>query len=136
MLQGFEDAFTDAQARTISLALELLENNKKEADMIYIYIYQSDTQIFFNAFFAKDKKIYLLNDWFDDDQINDFFDCGVEDVDYIVEVCDTYDGKCPYEFKLSYNVKTKSFDAKYNYDDIAMENDVDLVDIYKERQTE
>lgn len=136
MLQGFEDAFTDAQARTISLALELLENNKKEADMIYIYIYQSDTQIFFNAFFAKDKKIYLLNDWFDDDQINDFFDCGVEDVDNIVEVCDTYDGKCPYEFKLSYNVKTNSFDAKYNYDDIAMENDVDLVDIYKEWQKE
>lgn len=136
MLQGFEDAFTDAQARTISLALEILENNKKEADMIYIYIYQSDTQIFFNAFFAKDKKIYLLNDWFDDDQINDFFDCGVEDVDNIVEVCDTYDGKCPYEFKLSYNVKTKSFDAKYNYDDIAMENDVDLVDIYKEWQKE
>ena len=136
MLQGFEDAFTDAQARTISLALELLENNKKEADMIYIYIYQSDTQIFFNAFFAKDKKIYLLNDWFDDAQINDFFDCGVEDVDNIVEVCDTYDGKCPYEFKLSYNVKTKSFDAKYNYDDIAMENDVDLVDIYKEWQKE
>ena len=136
MLQGFEDAFTDAQARTISLALELLENNKKEADMIFIYIYQSDTQIFFNAFFAKDKKIYLLNDWFDDDQINDFFDCGVEDVDNIVEVCDTYDGKCPYEFKLSYNVKTKSFDAKYNYDDIAMENDVDLVDIYKEWQKE
>lgn len=136
MLQGFEDAFTDAQARTISLALELLENNKKEADMIYIYIYQSDTQIFFNAFFAKNKKIYLLNDWFDDDQINDFFDCGVEDVDNIVEVCDTYDGKCPYEFKLSYNVKTKSFDAKYNYDDIAMENDVDLVDIYKEWQKE
>lgn len=136
MLQGFEDAFTDAQARTISLAFLLLENNKKEADMIYIYIYQSDTQIFFNAFFAKDKKIYLLNDWFDDDQINDFFDCGVEDVDNIVEVCDTYDGKCPYEFKLSYNVKTKSFDAKYNYDDIAMENDVDLVDIYKEWQKE
>ena len=136
MLQGFEDAFTDAQARTISLALELLENNKKEADMIYIYIYQSDTQIFFNAFFAKDKKIYLLNDWFDDDQINDFFDCGVEDVDNIVEVCDTYDGKCPYEFKLSYNVKTKSFDAKYNYEDIPMENDVDLVDIYKEWQKE
>ena len=136
MLQGFEDAFTDAQARTISLALELLENNKKEADMIYIYIYQSDTQIFFNAFFAKDKKIYLLNNWFDDDQINDFFDCCVEDVDNIVEVCDTYDGKCPYEFKLSYNVKTKSFDAKYNYDDIAMENDVDLVDIYKEWQKE
>lgn len=37
MLQGFEDAFVDAQARTISLALELLENNKKP---IY-YLFQS-----------------------------------------------------------------------------------------------
>lgn len=135
MLQGFEDAFTDAQARTISLALELLENNKKEADMIYIYIYQSDTQIFLTHFLLKIRKStfkrlvrWRSNQW--------FFDCGVEDVDNIVEVCDTYDGKCPYEFKLSYNVKTKSFDAKYNYDDIAMENDVDLVDIYKEWQKE
>ena len=136
MLKGFEDAFTDAQARTVSLALELLENNGKEADMVYIYIYQSDTQVFFNAFFAKDKKIYFLNDWFTDDQINDFFDCGEEDIDNIIEVCDTYDGKCPYEFKLSYNVKTKSFDAKYSYDDVATEDDVDLVDIFEEWQKE
>ena len=133
MIRGFEDAFTDLQSEFVSLCMEYTNGS---VDKIYIYIYQSDTQIFFNAFFAKDKKIYLLNDWFDDDQINDFFDCGVEDVDNIVEVCDTYDGKCPYEFKLSYNVKTKSFDAKYNYDDIAMENDVDLVDIYKEWQEE
>ena len=133
MIKGFEDAFTDLQSEFVSLCMEYTNGS---VDKIYIYIYQSDTQIFFNAFFAKDKKIYLLNDWFDDDQINDFFDCGVEDVDNIVEVCDTYDGKCPYEFKLSYNVKTKSFDAKYNYDDIAMENDVDLVDIYKEWQKE
>ena len=133
MIKGFEDTFTDLQSEFVSLCMEYTNGS---VDKIYIYIYQSDTQIFFNAFFAKDKKIYLLNNWFDDDQINDFFDCGVEDVDNIVEVCDTYDGKCPYEFKLSYNVKTKSFDAKYNYDDIAMENDVDLVDIYKEWQKE
>ena len=136
MLQGFEDAFTDAQARTVSLALELLENNGKEADMVYIYMYQSDTQVFFNAFFAKDKKICFLNDWFTDDQINDFFDCGEDDIDNIVEVCDTYDGKCPCEFKLSYNVKTKSFDAKYSYDDVATEEDIDLVDIFEEWQKE
>lgn len=136
MLQGFEDAFTDAQGRTVSLALELLENNAKKADMIYIYMYQSDTQIFFNAFFAKDKKIYLLNDWFNEDQINDFFDCGEEDIDNIVEVCDNYNGECPFEFKLIYNVNTKSFDAKYSYNDIATENDIDLVDIFKEWQKE
>ena len=133
MIKGFEDAFTDLQSEFVSLCMEYTNGS---VDKIYIYIYQSATQIFFNAFFAKDKKIYLLNDWFDDDQINDFFFFCVEDVDNIVEVCDTYDGKCPYEFKLSYNVKTKSFDAKYNYDDIAMENDVDLVDIYKEWQKE
>ena len=33
-------------------------------------------------------------------------------------------------------IRDRSFDAKYNYDDIAMENDVDLVDIYKEWQKE
>lgn len=136
MLQGFEDAFTDAQARTVSLALELLENNGKEADMVYIYMYQSETQVFFNAFFAKDKKIIFLNDWFTDDQINDFFDCGEEDIDNIIELCDTYDSKCPYEFRLSYNVKTKSFDAKYSYDDVATEDDIDLVDVFEEWQNE
>ncbi len=129
MLQGFEDAFTNAQARIVSLALELLENNSKEADMVYIYMYQSDTQVFFNAFFAKDKKIYFLNDWFTDDQINDFFDCGEEDIDNIIDVCDTFDGKCPHEFKLIYNIKTKAFDSNYNYDDI-IDDDKNLVDIY------
>lgn len=129
MLQGFEDAFTNAQARIVSLALELLENNSKEADMVYIYMYQSDTQVFFNAFFAKDKKIYFLNDLFTDDQINDFFDCGEEDIDNIIDVCDTFDGKCPHEFKLIYNIKTKAFDSNYNYDDI-IDDDKNLVDIY------
>ena len=136
MLQGFEDAFVDAQARTISLALELLENNEKEADMIYIYMYQSEMQIFFNAFFAKDKKIYFLNDWFDDDQINEFFDCGEEDIDNIVEVCNKYESKCPCEFKLTYNVNTKAFDSNYRYDDIATEEDVDLVEIFLAWQKE
>ena len=37
MLQGFEDAFVDALARTISLALELLENNKK-TDILLISV--------------------------------------------------------------------------------------------------
>ena len=59
MLQGFEDAFTDAQASIVSLALELLENGEKEADMVYIYIYQNDSMNFVNAFFAKDKKPFF-----------------------------------------------------------------------------
>ena len=38
MLQGFEDAFTDAQARTISLALELLENKEDKNNWLYLSI--------------------------------------------------------------------------------------------------
>jgi len=136
MLQGFEEAFTDAQASIVSLALELLENGEKEADMVYIYIYRNESMGFFNAFFAKDKKICLLNDWFDDDQIDEFFDCGFEDMDNIVEICDKYDGKRPIEFRLSYNVNTKAFDAKYNYDDFAGDGDVDLVDVFEDWQKE
>ena len=102
--------------------------------MVYIYIYRNDSMGFFNAFFAKDKKICLLNDWFDDDQIDEFFDCGFEDMDNIVDICDKYDGKRPIEFRLSYNVNTKAFDAKYNYDDFAGDGDVDLVDIFEDWQ--
>lgn len=130
MLKGFEDAFMDAQARIVSLSLELLNVSEIEADKIYTYIYQNDVQKFFNSFFEKDKKIYRLNDWFDDEQINEYFDCGEEDIDNIIDVCNTFDGKCPHEFKLIYNIKTKAFDSNYNYDDIIDDGDKNLVDIY------
>ena len=130
MLNGFEDAFMDAQAKIVSLSLELLSNVKMEADKIYIYIYQSDIQIFFNSFFEKDRRLYRLNDWFGDEQINDYFDCGEEDIENIIDICDTYDGECPHEFKLVYNIKTRAFDSNYNYDDVTSDGDKDLVDIY------
>ena len=130
MLNGFEDAFMDAQAKIVSLSLELLSNAKMEADKIYIYIYQSDIQIFFNSFFEKDRRLYRLNDWFGDEQINGYFDCGEEDIENIIDICDTYDGECPHEFKLVYNIKTRAFDSNYNYDDVTSDGDKDLVDIY------
>ena len=136
MLQGFEDAFTDAQASIISLALELLEDNEKEVDMVYIYIYANKTMNFVNAFFAKDKKIVLLNHWFEDEQILELFGCMRKGLKNIVKVCETYEGKCPVEFRLSYNANTKAFDAKYNYDDFAGDGDVSLVDVYKNWQKE
>lgn len=74
MKQGFEDAFMDAQVNTIGLCKELLENGDKEADKIFVYLYQDETQIFVNAFFKKSGHIIKLNDWFSDDAINDFFD--------------------------------------------------------------
>ncbi len=122
MLKGFEDAFTDAQARVVSLSLELLEISEITADKVYIYIFQNKVQDFINAFFEKDSKLYTLNDWFSDDQIKDFFSCGIDDVENIIEVCKTYDGKCPNEFKLIYNIKTKAFDSEYQYEDYISED--------------
>ena len=55
MLIGFEDKFMDAQARIISLCIELLETSNISADKIYVYIFQNEAQDFINAFFEKDK---------------------------------------------------------------------------------
>jgi hypothetical protein len=131
MLEGFEDAFTDAQANVVSLCLELLENSDKSADKVYIYLFQNDVQDFINAFFEKDGQIYSLNDWFTDEQVDEFFDCGVEDIENIIEICDTYDGKCPNVFKLIYNVNTKAFDTDYVYEDIISDSDIGLVEDFQ-----
>lgn len=123
MLKGFEDAFVDAQANVISLCLELLKNSEKSADVIYVYILQNDDEEYIDAFFEKDGKLFTTNDWCSDAQIKEFFHCGIEDIESIVELCDTYDAKCPHEFKLVYNVNSKSFDSNYNY-----ENATDVYD--------
>ena len=51
MLEGFEDAFVDAQASVISLGLELLSNSGKEAEKIYIYLYRNDEIDYINLFY-------------------------------------------------------------------------------------
>ena len=59
MLEGFEDAFVDAQSRVVSLCLELLKNSEKEADKIYIYLFQIDEEDYIDAFFEM-KEICIL----------------------------------------------------------------------------
>lgn len=135
MLKGFEDAFTDAQARAVSLFLELLENANVTADKLYIYMFQNEVQHFFNAFLEKTDKIYSLHELFSYDEIDEFFDCGLEDIENIIEVCDTYDSKCPNEFRLIYNINTKAFDSEYRYEDF-ISDDCDVVDVFENWQKE
>ena len=110
MLEGFEDAFVDAQSRVVSLCLELLKNSEKEADKIYIYLFQND----------------------EEDYIDDFFDCGVEDIENIIDICKAYDVKCPHEFRLTYNVISKSFDSNYNYDNVTEVLDKDVLELVED----
>ena len=132
MLKGFEDAFVDAQANVISLCLELLKNSEKSADVIYVYILQNDDEEYIDAFFEKDGKLFTTNDWCSDAQIKEFFHCGIEDIESIVELCDTYDAKCPHEFKLVYNVNSKSFDSNYNYENATDVYDKDVIELVEE----
>lgn len=50
----------------------------------------------------------------------------------IVELCDTYDAKCPHEFKLVYNVNSKSFDSNYNYENATDVYDKDVIELVEE----
>lgn len=122
MLKGFEDAFMDAQASVVSLCLELLDSSNVSADKVYIYMFQNEVQDYVNAFFEKNGKIMFLNELFEDEQIYDFFRCAVQDVENIINVCDTYDSKCPNEFRLIYDIRTKAFDSAYKYEDYVSEN--------------
>ena len=55
----FEDEFMDAQARVISLCLELLENARKEADKIYAYLFQNDDEDYIDVFLKKKENCIL-----------------------------------------------------------------------------
>ena len=128
MKKGFENAFMDAQSRNVALCVELLENSNIDMDKAFIYMYQSDVQDFYNAFFAKDGRIYRVNELFSDEQINEFFDCGIDDIENIIEVCASYEHKCPHELMLTYDINTKSFDAEYEYEDCMLDEDMGLVE--------
>ena len=78
MLEGFEEAFVDAQSRVVSLCLELLKNSEKKADKIYIYLFQNDDEDYIDAFFEKEGNLYTTSELFSEEEIDDFFDCGVE----------------------------------------------------------
>lgn len=126
MSKAFEDEFMDAQSSVISLCLELLSLSDEKADKVFAYIFQNDMQDSINAAFGRDGEVFWLNDWFTDEQIDDFFDRGIEDVENIIDICQEYEKKCPNTFKLVYDIKTKSLDANYGYSDLAAEGDVGI----------
>ena len=120
MKQGFEDAFTDAQERMVSLFLELLEGI--EVDKCYIFAFQNEIQRFFNGFVERNGEVLYLNKVISNkDLIFEFLKLGAEDIANIVKVCNEYEAECPNLIKISYNVNTHSFDADYGYSDVIEE---------------
>ena len=118
MLLGFEDAFMDIQSNYISLCLELVDNID-DVDEVNVFIYQDEKSCTFNAFFVKDGAIKTPDELAPESTVDEFYEAGVEDIDKLIGVCKKYEHKCPNEFKLTYNTKTKEFDSKYSYDNYA-----------------
>lgn len=131
MIKGFEDAFMYVQSRNVALCKELLENSNVTMDKVYIYMYQNECQDFYNAFFEKDRRIYRVNELFTDEQIDEFFSAGIDDIENLIDVCERYEAKCPHELMLTYNILTKAFDAEYEYEDFMLDEDMGLVERYE-----
>ena len=110
----------------------MLSNSGKEAEKIYIYLYRNDEMDYINFFFEKEGKLYTRDDWFSSGEIRDFFYCAKDDLDNITNVCEAYDAKRPYEFRLIYNVITKALDSKYNYEDIVITGDKNIFDLFED----
>ena len=117
MLLGFEELFTEKQSDCIALCMEYLENNRIEADMIFVYIYQSKYERMFNAFFSVNKMILSAGEIASEEDSDAFFDVGIGDIEAIIDLCEQYEHPCPNEFKLVYNVSSKQFFADYKYED-------------------
>ena len=124
MPKVFEDEFMDAQANSVSLCMEFLENVQADVDKIYIYMYSDEGVFTFNAFFEKNKQILYAIDLTDKAGVRDFMRCGIEDVINIRRVCRAFEKDCPYEIKMIFDTKSHKFDAQYKYEPIDEEKDI------------
>ena len=112
-MKGFEDAFTDLQAEFVSLCMEYTNGN---VDKIKIYNYQDTSQKKYNAIFVKGNHVIPAGNFADDEASDEFLSIGTKDINKLVELCDSYQQKCPNEYKLEFDVATHKFDASYRYD--------------------
>lgn len=116
MKENFEDKFMEVQSDLISLCLELTDS---QVDKVYAYASIEKNSTMFNAFFERNGEILTLK------QLNvesrtamDFLRIGTGDLERIREVCQQYETQTPTEIKMFYDVKTRKFNADYQYGEV------------------
>ena len=118
----FEDEFSELQADMVDICNEYSCN---AADKIFIYVAYEDL-LFAMHFHIINNKILMpgkLNDSELDINFDVSKDCQKqvldvldEDVKKIKTVCDKYNRPMPTEMRLTYEPKTKKFNAEYKYE--------------------
>ena len=115
MQKNFEEKFMDIQSGLISLCLEAVEG---KADKVYAYVSNETKSRAFNAFFESKGEIKSAGKMMDRDVLKQFFHIGLEDIERMNQLCDTYGMKKPTELKMIYNVKSGKYQADYRYDEV------------------
>lgn len=112
----FEDELMDTQSELIVLSLNTVG---KAADKIFAYCSIEAKSQMFNVFFESDGKIKTLNEMgIDYSHAMELLRTGTYKLDKIKEICAKYSYPTPTEIKMSYDVKTKKFNAAYQYKEI------------------
>lgn len=127
-MKTFEDELTELQADMVDICNEYACN---AADKIFIYVAYEDL-LFAMHFYIINNKILMpgelnnagLKIEFDvsdecQEQVLDVLD---EDVKKIKTVCDKYNQPMPTEMRLTYEPKTKKFNAEYKYENQTSDN--------------
>lgn len=114
MSKVFEDEFMDLHSSIISLCKEV----KADADKIFAYCSIEDGAYEFHAMFLKSGKVLRLSEHdlgVSNALLDDFLHYGIEDTKAIDAVCKKHGRPTPTEIKMIYDVKTRRFDAQYQY---------------------
>ena len=115
MAKVFEDEFMDLQARMIGLCEELTEGR---VDKIFVYCCIERRVNMFHAFFAKNGKALHAGDLKIPGSVQDaFLKLGMSDMREIEKLCERYGRPTPSEIKMSFDVKTRSLETQYRYED-------------------
>lgn len=119
-MKKFEDKLSEIQKDMISLAIELAEG---KIDTAYIYGSYENNSLFFNSFFAKDKKVYTINkldelgiENLTTDRMFQYLDIGITDFKRLITLFQEDKKQAPTQLKLVYDNVNKKAEAQYSYD--------------------
>lgn len=116
MKQGFEDNFMEMQSEFISLCLEVAS---PQTEIIYVFIYNGNSEQMFNAFFKINNEIISIIELTNDEKNSfEFLKIGTNDIEQINALCDEYQHQAPTLFKMVYEIKSGRFDATYAYEEL------------------
>ena len=116
----FEDEFMEVQSGLISLCMELVGDI---ADKIYAWCSVESNSQSFNLFINVEGQIKTLGQLNLNKQLQmKCISMGTMDLNKIRNVCSKYDMPVPNETRMSYDVKTGKFDAKYRYEELCSGN--------------